>query len=154
MTVSLLNRDVFVDGNIIAELPTLAANTIVRVWAVPNNYSESGFFISIQHPGEAEAVPACDLRACRLVGSVEYPADPATQANAIKAEKLAAIERGFQSRMSSRYPLERELYFARIAGGAALGTYEFQQGEHEELAEYQAFAESLRAWLREEKNKL
>jgi hypothetical protein len=52
------------------------------------------------------------------------------------------------------YPLDEELYFARIAVGALLGTYTLLDGEAEALAQYQADVEAAREWGRTERAKL
>ena len=52
------------------------------------------------------------------------------------------------------YPLEEELFFARIAVGALQGSYTLQAGEAEELAAYQVCVEEARDWGRAERAKL
>ena len=52
------------------------------------------------------------------------------------------------------YPLDEELYFARIAVGALLGTYTLLDGEAEALTQYQAEVEAAREWGRTERAKL
>ena len=48
----------------------------------------------------------------------------------------------------AQYPLDEELYFARIAVGALQGSYTLLDGEGEALAQYQADVESAREWGR------
>ncbi len=74
------------------------------------------------------------------------PADQPTD-----EEQRAEINRRFNKRLRSRYSLDTELYYARIAAGAAIGVYQFQEGEQAELAEYQKFVEGLRTQARAEK---
>ena len=52
------------------------------------------------------------------------------------------------------YPLDEELYFARIAVGALLGTYTLLDGEADALTQYQADVEAAREWGRAERAKL
>ena len=54
----------------------------------------------------------------------------------------------------AKYPLDEELYFARIAVGALQGSYALQPGEAEALAQYQADVEAAREWGRAERTKI
>lgn len=57
-------------------------------------------------------------------------------------------------RIRAKYPLDEELYFARIAVGALLGTYTLRVGEEDALAQYQAEVEAAREWGWTERAKL
>lgn len=57
-------------------------------------------------------------------------------------------------RIRAKYPLDEELYLARIAVGSLQGTYQLQPGESELLASYQADVEAAREWGRQERTKL
>lgn len=57
-------------------------------------------------------------------------------------------------RIRAKYPLDEELYFARIAVGALQGSYALQPGEAEALAQYQADVEAAREWGRTERTKI
>ena len=57
-------------------------------------------------------------------------------------------------RIRATYPLDEELYFARIAVGSLQGSYTLQPGEAEALAQYQADVESAREWGRTERTKI
>lgn len=57
-------------------------------------------------------------------------------------------------RIRAKYPLDEELYFARIAVGALQGTYTLLPGEAEALAQYQADVEAAREWGRAERVKI
>lgn len=59
-----------------------------------------------------------------------------------------------QEKIRAAYPIEEELYFARIAIGALQGTYTLQPGEQAALAAYQAFVEAVREFGRTERAKL
>lgn len=54
----------------------------------------------------------------------------------------------------AKYPLDEELYFARIAVGALQGSYSLLPGEAEALAQYQADVEAAREWGRVERAKI
>ena len=56
------------------ELPEIAADAQVSVWAVPAEYRESGIFVGVRLRGQSQEIPACDLAACTHLGDVEYPA--------------------------------------------------------------------------------
>lgn len=51
-------------------------------------------------------------------------------------------------RIRAQYPLDEELYFARIAVGAMQGSYTLLEGEADALAQYQADVEAAREWGR------
>ena len=51
-------------------------------------------------------------------------------------------------RIRAKYPLDEELYFARIAVGAMQGSYTLLEGEADALAQYQADVEAAREWGR------
>jgi hypothetical protein len=57
-------------------------------------------------------------------------------------------------RIRAQYPLDDELYFARIAVGALQGSYTLLPGEAEALAQYQVDVEAAREWGRQERAKL
>lgn len=54
----------------------------------------------------------------------------------------------FIEAVRARFTLDDELYFARIATGALMGSYTFEPGEAELLAEYQQHVEFCRAVLK------
>lgn len=54
----------------------------------------------------------------------------------------------------NKYPLDEELYFARISVGNLQGTYEFISGEQELLQQYQIDVEAAREWGRQERTQL
>jgi hypothetical protein len=57
-------------------------------------------------------------------------------------------------RIRAKYPLDEELYFARIAVGALQGSYTLQPGEADALLQYQIDVEAAREWGRQERAKL
>ena len=57
-------------------------------------------------------------------------------------------------RIRNTYPLDEELYFARIAVGSLQGSYTLLAGEAEALAQYQADVEAAREWGRAERAKI
>lgn len=57
-------------------------------------------------------------------------------------------------RIRAKYPLDEELYFARVAVGALQGSYSLQPGEAEALAQYQIDVEAAREWGRAERTKI
>lgn len=54
----------------------------------------------------------------------------------------------FIEAVRARFSLDDELYFARIATGALMGSYTFEPGEAELLADYQRHVEACRAVLK------
>jgi hypothetical protein len=66
----------------------------------------------------------------------------------------ALIAERMEARIRSKYSLSDEQYFARIGVGAALGAYEFEAGEQDELLAFGAYVEACRQWGRDERAKL
>lgn len=62
--------------------------------------------------------------------------------------KLARIR--FIEAIRKHHSLDDELYYARIATGSMMGSYELQAGEAELLAKYQADVEAARTELHQE----
>ena len=60
----------------------------------------------------------------------------------------AVIQQQMEAKIRARYSRDDEQFYARIAGGKALGMYEFLPGEQDELLEYQGFVEGVREWGR------
>ena len=54
----------------------------------------------------------------------------------------------------AQYPMDEELYFARIAVGALQGSYTMLEGEADALAQYQADVEAAREWGRQARAEL
>ena len=76
--------------------------------------------------------------------------------DAIKAESphCRLITERMEMRISSKYSLSDEQYFARIGVGAALGAYTFAPGEQDEFLAFGAYVEAARQWGRDERAKL
>lgn len=66
----------------------------------------------------------------------------------------ALIAERMEARIRSRYSLSDEAYFARIGVGAALGVYQFEPGEQDEMLAFGAWVEFARQWGRDERAKL
>jgi len=75
---------------------------------------------------------------------------------AIKAASVhcAFIAERMEARIRSKYSLSDEAYFARIGVGAALGVYQFEPGEQDEMLAFGAYVEACRQWGRDERAKL
>lgn len=66
----------------------------------------------------------------------------------------ALIAERMEARIRSKYSLSDEQYFARIGVGAALGVYQFEPGEQDELLAFGGYVEACRQWGRDERAKL
>ena len=66
----------------------------------------------------------------------------------------ALIAERMEARIRSKYSLSDEQYFARIGVGAALGVYQLEPGEQDEMLAFGAWVESARQWGRDERAKL
>lgn len=113
MTAITINNHVLLaNGEQIQELPKLAKDAIVRVWAVPTDYSESGYFVDVQPIGGVQSLPACEVGAASLFAMLELPADDSAMAESARAERLnqANIDADhLLSKLDEAYP-EREVY--------------------------------------------
>lgn len=92
-------------------LPHLPQAATVRAWAVPAEYRESGYFVSVQPHGQPAELPACDAAAAQLLATLDLPASPLAQLAAARAERCAAAaaEAGRRlAELSTAYP-EREI---------------------------------------------
>lgn len=69
-------------------------------------------------------------------------------------QAMQAIDAQIQAEIREKYTIEDEQYFARIGIGKALGVYEFQEGEQEELLAFGAYVEAIRQRGRDERAKL
>lgn len=61
------------------------------------------------------------------------------------------IQQRMEERIRARFSAEHEIYLTRIGVGQALGSYQMSAGEVQELTDYQAFVEEVRAWGREQR---
>ncbi len=64
------------------------------------------------------------------------------------------IQERMEDRIRNRYSLSDEQYFARIGVGVALGAYQFEPGEQDELLAFGTFVEDVRQWGREQRSAL
>lgn len=70
------------------------------------------------------------------------------------SRRCQLITEQMQEKIRASYSLEDEQYFSRIGVGAALGVYQLQPGEEEELLAFGGFVEVVRQWGRTERAKL
>lgn len=78
-------------GDYSVALPQLPQAATVRAWAVPAEYRESGYFVSVQAPGQPLELPACEAAAATLLAVLELPASAEAQLRAARIERLAAV---------------------------------------------------------------
>jgi hypothetical protein len=111
MTMLIENNVLTVDGHT-EELPRLATPGVVRVWKVPTEYRESGYFVSVQAAGKPMELPACAANEMQFVGEAELaPADDAAL-DQVKKEKLSQVLAASDAAMaalSSRYSEHEKL---------------------------------------------
>lgn len=69
----------------------------------------------------------------------------------LRKKLMSDIDAEVQRKIRERYTLEDEQYFARIGVGVALGMYEFQNNEREELIQFGNHVESVRQWAHEQR---
>lgn len=73
------------------DLPAVAIDAMVHVYAVPTDYRADGVFAAVVLPASAEEVPACDPAQVRLLSKVPYPAAEQAQLAAAKLAKLQQV---------------------------------------------------------------
>jgi hypothetical protein len=61
------------------------------------------------------------------------------------------IHQRMEEMIRAQYSLADEQYFARIGVGVALGIYQFQAGEQEQLLAFGTFVENVRVWGRQQR---
>ena len=71
----------------------------------------------------------------------------------ILAESRAGqlISQAIIDNIRAKYPIDEELYFARIGIGSLTGLYQPSESEMRELASYSAYVESVREWGRQQR---
>ena len=137
---------------------------------VETPYTTIQMALPYEMDSENQCTELCTLEGVTYVSvpdSVTLPDQPAeltiTEAtitpelrDAIKAESphCRLITERMEMRISSKYSLSDEQYFARIGVGAALGAYTFAPGEQDELLAFGAYVEAARQWGRDERAKL
>ena len=137
---------------------------------VSTPYTTIQMALPYEMDSENQCTELCTLEGVTYVSvpdSVTLPDQPAeltiTEAtitpelrDQIKAESphCRLITERMEMRISSKYSLSDEQYFARIGVGAALGAYTFAPGEQDELLAFGAYVEAARQWGRDERAKL
>ena len=137
---------------------------------VSTPYTTIQMALPYEMDSENQCTELCTLEGVTYVSvpdSVTLPDQPAeltiTEAtitpelrDAIKAESphCRLITDRMEMRISSKYSLSDEQYFARIGVGAALGAYTFAPGEQDELLAFGAYVEAARQWGLDERAKL
>lgn len=72
----------------------------------------------------------------------------------LRSRPVQLIAERQQQTIRAQYPLDEELYFARIGVGAANGMYVPTSDEVVAMQEFGAFVESIRQWGRDERAKI
>ena len=137
---------------------------------VSTHYTTIQMALPYEMDSENQCTELCTLEGVTYVSvpdSVTLPDQPAeltiTEAtitpelrDQIKAasQHCRLITERMEMRISSKYSLSDEQYFARIGVGAALGAYTFAPGEQDELLAFGAYVEAARQWGRDERAKL
>lgn len=122
------------DPKLITELCTIGDTTYVHV---PDGVD----------PPEQPEIIAQSLEVVELTDDLKEEIKAASPHVRLNYKRL-------QDRIRSKYSLEDEQYFTRIAVGALTGTYMMQEDEPELIADYQAWVEECREVARKEREKL
>ena len=64
------------------------------------------------------------------------------------------ISQAIVDNIRAKYPIDEELYFARIGISSLTGLYQPSESEMRELASYSAYVESVREWGRQQRAEL
>ena len=92
--MEIINHQLINDDTVLAELPRLAVNALVRVWSVPTEYQESGYFVSADN-----TIPACDHGDPVFIGELEADADAVIAAE--RQRLIATITAEVQQRLDA-----------------------------------------------------
>ncbi len=90
--MEIINHQLINDGVVLADLPKLAVNALVRVWSVPTEYQASGYFVSTDN-----TIPACDHGEPVFIGELEADADAVIAAE--QQRLIATITAEVQQRL-------------------------------------------------------
>jgi hypothetical protein len=71
-----IENNALIVGGYTEELPRLAIPGVVRVWKVPTEYRQSGYFVSVQVPGQSMEIPACADNEMQFIGEEKLPPTP------------------------------------------------------------------------------
>lgn len=74
------------------ELPEYWFNTKVKMYSVPSEYINSGYFVTVYGTGIIEEYPACASSDIVYIGSLEYQASENAILNKHKEEKLRKLQ--------------------------------------------------------------
>ena len=99
------NNVLTVDGHT-EELPRLPIPGVVRVWEVPTEYRESGYFVSVQTAGKPVELPACAANEMQFVGEAPLAPDDDAALAQVKKEQISQVLAASDAAMaalSSRY---------------------------------------------------
>lgn len=94
------NGTLTLDGQSIV-LPMIQAHAKVRVWSVPLEYRENGYFVAVDLPGQLQEIPACSLSDTQYLGVLDYLADDTNKVAAAKANKLVEINAGCERALNA-----------------------------------------------------
>lgn len=72
------------------DLANAASGAKVKVWSVPVEYRDDGLFVSVTLNNSAEAIPACDLAKCEILGEIDV--DPSDTAKLLTAKEAKRNE--------------------------------------------------------------
>lgn len=133
------------------------------------------FLTNAQDPSASPATPIdlCELDGWRYVSVPEDAPEPILPEQIASSWQLVSpvspelreqiklasthtqlIAQNVIEKIRVKYPLDEELYFARIAVGTLQGSYTLLPGEAEALTQYQLDVEAAREWGRLERAKL
>lgn len=79
--LKITNNTLYINDSEVQQLPKLHKNATVRVFAVPTDYRENGYYIDIHVEGTIKTYPACDPKSVIFIGQVDYPLDEQTLAD-------------------------------------------------------------------------
>lgn len=87
--IAIIDQEMVI-GEVRLPLPKLARDVVVHAWAVPVTYRETGYFVSMQMPGQPMELPACAAIDATYMGSLPMEADAET-ARAAALDDLKAV---------------------------------------------------------------
>lgn len=109
------NNVLTVDGHT-EELPRLPIPGVVRVWKVPTEYRESGYFVSVQSAGKPMELPACAANEMQFVGEAPLAPDDDAALAQVKKEQISQVLAASDAAMaalSSRYSEHEKLSWSK-----------------------------------------
>lgn len=105
-------------------LPEIQLDAALKVWKVPTDYRDSGYFVSVKLPGQPDEIPACAPADAEYLGELVYQAPEANKVAAAKVARLQVVNAACDAALAdltATYPAgELQSWAQQVQEAAAL----------------------------------